>query len=207
MRKIREILRMRWHLGLSVREVSRGLGISVGVVQKIAARAKTAGLSWELAEGLDEHALEERLYGRPAAPGTNDLGPTPCTCIASFGRRGLHLEYLEEHPDGLRYTAFCDTYRRWHSTAGLVMRQVHEAGEKTFVDYSGKKPTYVDPQTGEVIEAEFFVAVLGASNYTYAEATATQKVADFVGSHVRASAETASRLKSRRCPENRHVHW
>ena len=193
MRKIREILRMRWHLGLSVREVSRGLGISVGVVQKIAARAKTAGLSWELAEGLDEHALEERLYGRPAAPGDQRPRPDPVYMHRELRRPGvtlelLHLEYLEEHPDGLRYTAFCDTYRRWLSTAGLVMRQVHKAGEKTFVDYSGKKPAYVDPQTGEVIEAEFFVAVLGASNYTFAEATASQKVADFVGSHVRAYA-------------------
>jgi transposase len=79
----------------------------------------------------------------------------------------LHQEYLEEHPSGLRYTAFCDTYRRWHRMAGVVMRQTHQAGEKTFVDYSGKKPHYVDPSTGECIEAELFVAVLGASNYTY----------------------------------------
>ena len=83
MRKIRETLRMRWHLGLSVREVSRGLGIGVGVIQKIAARAKTAGLSWELAEALDEHALEERLYGRPVAPGDQRARPDPVYMHAS----------------------------------------------------------------------------------------------------------------------------
>jgi transposase len=193
MRKIREVLRMRWHLELTVREISRGLGISVGVVQKIAARAKTAGLTWEMAEGLTEDALEERLYGRPAPPGNERARPDPAYMHRELRRAGvtlelLHLEYLEEHPDGLRYTAFCDTYRRWLSTAGLVMRQVHKAGEKTFVDYSGKKPAYVAPQTGELIEVEFFVSVLGASNYTYAEATATQQVADFIGSHVRAYA-------------------
>lgn len=193
MRKIREILRMRWHLELTVREVSRGLGISVGVVQKIAGRAKTAGLTWEAVEGLDEAALEERLYGRPAAPGSDRPRPDPVYIHRELRRAGvtlelLHLEYLEQHPDGLRYTAFCDAYRRWLSTAGLVMRQTHKAGEKTFVDYSGKKPAYVDAKTGEVIEAEFFVAVLGASNYTFAEATETQQVADFIGSHVRAYA-------------------
>jgi transposase len=193
MRKIREVLRMRWQLGLTVREVARGLGISVGVVQKIAARAKTAGLSWEEAEGLDEFALEERLYGRPSAPGTDRPRPDPVYMHRELRRHGvtlelLHLEYLAEHPDGLRYTAFCDVYRRWVATAGIVMRQVHKAGEKTFVDYSGKKPAYVNPDTGEIVEAEFFVAVLGASNYTYAEATETQQVADFIGSHVRAYA-------------------
>lgn len=163
------------------------------MVAKIAARAKTAGLTWEIAETLDETALEERLYGRPAAPGNDRARPDPVYMHQELRRVGvtlelLHLEYLEEHPDGLRYTAFCDCYRKWHARAGVVMRQVHKAGEKTFVDYSGKKPSYIDPETGEVIEVEFFVAVLGASNYTFAEATETQQVVDFVGSHVRAYA-------------------
>jgi transposase len=193
MRKIREVLRLRWQLERTVREVSRALGISVGVVAKIAARAKTAGLTWEIAETLDETALEERLYGRPAAPGNDRARPDPVYMHQELRRVGvtlelLHLEYLEEHPDGLRYTAFCDCYRKWHAKAGVVMRQVHKAGEKTFVDYSGKKPSYIDPETGEIIEAEFFVAVLGASNYTFAEATETQQVADFIGSHARAYA-------------------
>jgi transposase len=191
MRKIREVLRLRWQLERTVREVSRAVGVSVGVVAKIAARAKTAGLTWEAVEELDEIALEERLYGRPAAPGNERARPDPIYMHQELRRAGvtlelLHLEYLEQHPEGLRYTAFCDTYRRWHAKAGLVMRQVHKAGEKTFVDYSGRKAAYIDPQTGEVVDVEFFVAVLGASNYTYAEATETQRVADFIGSHVRA---------------------
>ncbi len=100
----------------------------------------------------------------------------------------LHLEYLEQHPEGLRYTAFCDAYRRWRATVAVTMRQVHKAGEKCFVDYSGVLATYADPRTGEVVEVELFVAVLGASNYTFAQATATQRVADFVASHERAFA-------------------
>jgi len=193
MRKIREVLRLRWRLELTVREVARAVGISVGVAQKMAARAAAAGLSWEQVEQMDDIALEERLYGQPAAPGDDRCRPDPVHIHRELRRVGvtlelLHLEYLEQHPNGLRYTAFCDTYRRWKAKAGVVMRQVHRAGEKCFVDYSGKRPAYFDPQTGERVEVELFVAVLGASSYTYLEATETQQVPDFLASHVRAYA-------------------
>jgi transposase len=189
-RQIREILRLRAQ-GRTVREVARSLGISVGAVQKTAARAGLAGVTWKVAEELSETALEERLYGRPAKPGDDRPRPDPVYLHRELRRAGvtlelLHLEYLEAHPTGLRYTAFCDVYRRWLSKAGVVMRQVHKAGEKCFVDYSGKKPTYIDVHTGEVVEVELFVAVLGASNYTYAEVTATQQVPDFIAAHMRA---------------------
>lgn len=189
-RQIREILRLRAQ-GRTVREVARSLGISVGAVQKTAARAGLAGVTWKVAEALSEAVLEERLYGRPAKPGDDRPRPDPVYLHRELRRPGvtlelLHLEYLEAHPTGLRYTAFCDVYRRWLSKAGVVMRQVHKAGEKCFVDYSGKKPSYIDLHTGEVVEVELFVAVLGASNYTYAEVTATQQVPDFIAAHMRA---------------------
>jgi transposase len=157
-------------------------------VQKIAARASKVGLDWPTAEGLDEATLELKLYGPPVVVSGERPRPDPVYIHKELRRAGvtlelLHLEYLEEHPDGLRYTAFCESYRKWHKTAGLVMRQTHRAGEKTFVDYSGKKAHYIEPTTGEIIPVELFVAVLGASNYTYAEATATQQVADFIGAH------------------------
>lgn len=98
----------------------------------------------------------------------------------------LHLESLERHPNGYRYSQFCELSKFWKKKQSPTMRQVHRAGEKFFVDYSGKKPHIVDRKTGEVIDVELFVAVLGASNYTFAEATASQRVADFVASHVRA---------------------
>jgi transposase len=97
----------------------------------------------------------------------------------------LHLEYLEKHPAGYRYSQFCEHYRQWLTRQRRSMRQVHRAGEKLFVDYAGQKPHYVDPRTGEVIEVELFVAVLGASNYTYAEATRSQRGPDWIASHVR----------------------
>jgi transposase len=98
----------------------------------------------------------------------------------------LHLEYLEHHPNGYRYTEFCEFYRRWLKHRGLSMRQLHRGGEKMFVDYAGKKPTMIDPATGEMVEVELFVAVLGASNYTYAEASRTQQIPDWIASHQRA---------------------
>ena len=192
-RNIREVLRLRWQLGLTVREAARSLGVSLGVVSKMGARATTAGLTWAKVESLDDVALEEQLYGRPVALTAERARPDPIYIHTELRRPGvtlelLHLEYLEQHPEGLRYTAFCDVYLRWRATAAVTMRQVHRAGEKCFVDYSGVLASYVDPRKGEVVYVEIFVAVLGASNYTFAEATATQRVADFVSSHERAFA-------------------
>jgi transposase len=192
MSKVREILRLRWALGRSVREASRAAAVSVGVVSKTERRAARAGLDWATVEGLDDEALERRMYGGPKYTRRDErVLPDPAWMHAELRRPGvtlelLHLEYLREHPNGFRYTAFCDAYRRWMGGRGLVMRQQHKAGDKTFVDYSGKKPHIIDGATGEVIDVELFVAVLGASNLTYAEATRTQTMGDFVASHVRA---------------------
>jgi transposase len=192
MRRIREILRLRREQGLSVRETARALGVSVGVVSKTASRAEKAGITWEVAERMTDAALEERMYGRrPASPSDDRPRPNPVHLHTELRRPGvtlevLHLEYLEHHPTGLRYTAFCDVYRRWLATASVTMRQVHKAGEKCFVDYSGKTLSFVDPTTGQRVPVELFVAVLGASNLTYAEATLSQKVQDFVLAHVHA---------------------
>jgi transposase len=152
MRKIREVLRLRWQEKLTVRQTARSLGISVGVVQKMTGRAEAAGFDWAGVTAISDAALEVRLYGRPTPPTKNRPRPDPIYLHKELRRpmvtlEVLHLEYLEQHPTGLRYTAFCEVYRRWLSTAGIVMRQTHRAGEKTFVDYSGKKPFYFDPST------------------------------------------------------------
>lgn len=190
MRKTREILRQKWALQRSHREVAVSLGVSVGIVSKVERAACRAGLAWAVVEALDDVTLEQRLYGTAAVAARRPL-PDPAWIHLERRRPGvtlelLHHEYLAQHPDGYRYTRFCDHYRRWLRARRLSMRQNHGAGEKLFVDYSGKKPWLFDPETGERGEVELFVAVLGASNRTFAEASLTQGVADWIASHVRA---------------------
>jgi transposase len=196
MRNAREILRTKWELGLSNREAARSTGSSAGSVDKVLKRARSAGLtSFAEVAALSDDELMARLYSEPQSGGVASARPEPdCAWIhRERSRPGvtldlLHQEYLVQHPGGYQYTAFCDRYREFLKRRGMVMRQPHIAGDKMLVDYSGKRPHIVDVRTGEVIAVELFVAVLGASNYTYAEATRTQQVPDFVGSHARAFA-------------------
>jgi transposase len=190
MRKLREILRHKWALGRSHRDVAASLSVSVGAVSAAERRARQADLDWATVESLSDEALEIRLYGATASDRHRSL-PDPATLHTELKRPGvtlqlLHHEYREQHPSGYGYTQFCDHYRRWCLDRRLSMRQLHRAGEKLFVDYAGKHPELVDPATGEVRKVELFVAVLGASNYTFAEATATQQIADWIQSHVHA---------------------
>ena len=191
MRQTREILRQKWSLGRTHREVAHSLGISSGAVGTTVLRARAAGLEWVQVDALSDEALEVRVYGPPTPPTRHRAVPDCASLHAERRKPGvtlelLHLEYLEQHPDGYRYTQFCEFYRRWLQRRGLSMRQVHRAGEKCFVDYAGQKPRMIEATTGEVIAVELFVAVLGASNYTYAEATRTQQIPDWIASHQRA---------------------
>lgn len=192
MSKTREILRIRWDLGLSVRDTALATNASTGVVSQTESRAREAGLTWALVDALDEPTLERVLFGDAKRARTSERPePDPVWIHRELRRVGvtlelLHLEYLQAHPDGFRYTAFCDRYRAWLGRQGPVLRQVHRAGDKAFVDYSGNKPCYIDPATGAKIEVELFVAVLGASNLTFATTTLTQRIHDFVTSHVKA---------------------
>jgi transposase len=194
MRHTREILRQKFTLSRSHRAIAQSLGISSGAVGATALRARGAGLDWPQVQALTDDALEARLYGRPEVAGGRQRPLPDCAYLHAERRKPgvtlelLHLEYLEQHPDGYRYTRFCDLYRRWLTRRGRAMRQVHHGGEKLFVDYAGQKPAFIDPATGKRIFVELFVAVLGASNYTYAEATLTQQVPDWIASHQRAFA-------------------
>jgi hypothetical protein len=194
MRQTRESLLQKWALRLSHRAVAQSLGIGLGTISSVVTRAQGAGLDWRQVQPLSDAVLEGRLYGRPEVVGQRQRPAPDCAWIHAKRRRPgvtlalLHLEYLEQHPDGYRSTRFCDLYRTWLARRLLSMRQVHRAGEKCFVDSAGQKPRLIDPTSGEVIAVELFVAALGASNYTYAEATRTQQVPDWIASHVRAFA-------------------
>lgn len=187
MHVLREILRLKLGLGRSHREVAAAVHVSIGKVSDVFAQARGHGIEAAAVDAMTDAELEARLYPKP--PPAHGRPEPDCAVLHLELRRQsvtlalLHLEYLGEHPDGRRYSAFCDRYRAWAKRRSPVMRQTHVAGDKLFVDYAGMKPRpIVDDATGEVTEVELFVAVLGASNYTYAEATRTQQVPDFIGS-------------------------
>ena len=194
MRQAKEILRQKWLLERTHREIARSVGVGVSTVSDLAKRARNAGIDcWDAVEPLGEDEVEQRLYGLALMRKSTRPGPDPAELDIELRRKGvtlqlLHLEYLDRHPDGYRYTQFCQIYRDWQKRQRPTMRQVHRAGEKLFVDYSGAKPSIVDPHTGEVRDVELFVAVLGASSYTYAEATLTQSSRDWIRSHENAFA-------------------
>lgn len=191
MLNIREILRQKHALGRSHREVSGSLGISPGSVGAVISRTRRAKLDWDAASKLSDDDLEVCVYGPKTGAGKNRPPPDPVWIHGEYQRAGvtlelLHMEYLEREARGYRYTQFCKIYSDWLKHQGISMRQVHKGGEKMFVDFSGDKPHIVDAQTGEVIPVELFVAVLGASSYTYAEATRSQKLGDWLAAHVHA---------------------
>jgi len=191
MRKIKEVLRLKWVQGLSNRQIARACGIGRPTVGEYLHRAAEAGLAWPLPSGLDEATLERQLFPlSPALPAQARKVPDwavvhqerRCKSVTVFL---LWQEYRETHPEGYQYSWFCEHYRAWQGKLDVVMRQDHRAGEKLFVDYAGQTVPVVDRFTGEIREAQIFVAVLGASNYTYAEATWTQGLPDWIGSHLR----------------------
>ena len=153
-----------------------------------------SGLSWPLPEALSDRELERRLFPPPpAVPADTRVVPDWAVVHQELRRPGVTLmllweEYRAAHPEGFGYSWFCKRYEDWSGSLDVVMRQTHRAGEKLFVDYAGQTVEVVDPASGEIRTAQIFVAVLGASNYTYAEATWSQGLADWIGSHVRAFA-------------------
>ena len=191
MRKILEVLRLSFEGGRSHREIARAIVASPSTVGEILRRAKLAGLSYPLPEGLTEVGAEALLYPPPAPSKTRRPDPDWAAVHRELRRKGVTLdllwqEYKAEYPNGYQYSSFCDHYRAWAGRLSLSLRQTHAAGEKLFVDYAGPTVPVTDPMTGEIQQAAIFVAVLGASNYTYGEATWSQALPDWIGSHVRA---------------------
>ena len=192
MRKIREVLRLRYDHKLTTRAIGVSCSIGRSTASEYLQRAADAGLSWPLPEGLDDEALELLLFP-PACAVSAGERPLPDWDYVhkELRRKGvtrflLWQEYKSSNPTGLQYTQFCDRYLQWRGRQDPVMRQVHKAGEKQFVDYAGQTVPVTDRRTGEVRFAEVFVAVLGASSYTYCEATWSQGLSDWIASHIRA---------------------
>jgi len=190
MRKIRDVLRLS-AAGLSKRQIAASLGIGPTAAGACLRRAREAGISWPLPDDLGDAALECRLYPAPAAAAKDWRSRPDWPAVhRELRRKGVTLqlvweEYRATHPDGYGRSRFCELYRAWEGRLSPTMRQTHVAGEKLFVDYAGTTIDIFDATTGEVHACQLFVAALGASSYTYAEATATQSLPDWIGSHTR----------------------
>lgn len=191
MRQLREILRLKLGCGLAQRAVAKAVKAGTGTVSEYLGLARAAGVGWPIPEELaTDEALEARVFGVKTEAGSGRPAVEAAWVHGELRRPGVTLsllwqEYLASHPGGYRYSQFCEHYHRWRKRLSPVMRQVHVAGEKAFVDFAGKRPTIVDPRTSEVRSVELFVGVLGASSYIFAEAAERQDLGAWIGLHVR----------------------
>lgn len=192
MRKLRDILRLRLAAGLSIRQIHAVTRASIGLIQKLITRAEALGLGWPLPVDLDDNQLRVLFYPPSNDDATARYQPPDCPAIhLSLKHKTVTLqllweEYREQYGErAYSRTQYCEIYRRWRQRQKRSLRQVHKAGEKCFVDYCGPTIPIVNPHTGEICESQVFVGVLGGSNYTYAEATLTQTLRDWLASHTR----------------------
>ena len=195
MRRVREILRLKHECGATERAIARSIGIARSTVALTVERAAAAKLSWPLPATLTDRVLEAMLYASAGAlQGLRRKAEPDWTHVHRELRRpGVTLmllweEYRASEPDGYSYSRWCELYRAWEGRLSPTMRQSHPAGERMFVDYAGQTVELIDGRSGEIRQAQIFVAVMGASSYTYAEASSTQSLPDWIGSHVRALA-------------------
>lgn len=190
MRKTAEILRLKHEAGLSNRQIANSCNVGRSTVASYLERAAAAGLGWPLPESLDEDQLQRLLFPDGAEPPRSSRPLPDMEAVHKELRRPLVTlqlvweEYRAEHPDGYSYTQFCEHYKRWKAPLEVTLRQRHTAGEKTFLDWAGKGLTWIDPVTGELHPAYLFVAVLGASDYTFAEAFPDRQLPCWIEAHV-----------------------
>ena len=194
MRQIREVLRLCFESRLPQRAVAKSLGLSQGAISGYLSRARAAGVAWPLAEDIDDARLEALLFPPPCGTPADQRPMPDWAWVHRELRRPdvtlalLWEEYRAGAADGISYSWFCDLYRAWAGRLKPTMRQIHIAGERMFVDFAGRTAEVIDARTGEIVLVQIFVAVLGASSFTYAQATWSQKLPDWIAAHVRAFA-------------------
>lgn len=191
MRKFKEVLRLKYDHQLTNRKIAKSCAISHVTVGKYLELAKQAGINWSLPDDIDDHQLEQRLYSNaPREASDKPVMPPMEYLYKELKKKHVTLqllwyEYKQNNPDGYQYSYFCELYQRWRKHLDVSLRQEHLAGEKLFIDYAGQTVPIFNPVTGKIeIEAQIFIATLGASNYSYVEATASQKLPDWIKSHI-----------------------
>jgi transposase len=192
MRKIKEVLRLHQEIGLSERQIAKSCDISRSTVKEYLHRAQSAGVSWPLPSDLDDARLESLLFPsvQPMAPERRQM-PSMESLYGELKKKGVTLqllwcEYKQSNPEGYQYSQFCKLYHQWVGKLDVCLRQEYRAGEKLFVDYAGQTTPVQNPLTGEIQEVHLFVATLGASHYTFVEATFSQDLPSWISSHIHA---------------------
>src|SRR5437764_2952132 len=193
MRQVRDVLRLN-AAGVSGNEIARRVGVASSTVRLTLKRLAAAGLSWPLPADMTDPVLEGQLFTAAGKKQGHRRRAEPDWPAVHRELKRKHVtlqilwdEYIEQNPEGYRYSRFCELYRGWASRISVTMRQTHAGGDKLFVDYAGDPvPVIVDRLTGKTRPAQIFVAVMGASNFTYAEASWTQALGDWIGAHTRA---------------------
>src|SRR5882724_11181296 len=196
MRRVREIVRLKFAANVSIREIARRMGTAPSTVRATLERFRAAEVTWPLPDEVTDSELEVALYGNAGTRQGHRRHAEPDWAMVHRELKRKHVtlailweEYIERHPEGYRYSRFCELYRTWEGKLSVTMRQTHLGGDKLFVDYAGDTVSVIiDRLTGETRQAQIFVAVLGASSFSYAEATWTQTLADWIGAHTRAFA-------------------
>ena len=193
MRKIKEVLRLRYELKLDQRKIARSCSIAGSTVHEYLKRAEAAQVSWPLPEGWDDTQLEAALYPNGEPESRPQKSPPDFAAVHEQLRTHRHVtmqllweEYREANPDGYRYSRFCELYQRWRKKLDVVMRQEHKAGEKAFIDWAGSTIPIYDRATGLAWQASLFVAALGGSSYTWAEVTRDQQMESWLRAHMHA---------------------
>ena len=193
MKKLRETLRLRFENNFSNREIARMLKISPSTVSLYITAFNRKGIDWDSNNPVSGEELEKLLYPTKHLSNSRELiQPNFEQIHQELKKKGVTLQLLWEEYHAIHgdksygRTQFCKMYQWWRNKLNVTMRQRHKAGDKLFIDYCGPTVPIIDAATGEVRQAQIFVAVMGASNYTYAEATWSQRLPDWIGSHVRA---------------------
>ena len=191
-RTIKELLRLSGEYGLSIRKMAKSCDIGRSTVSDYLVRFQQAGLKWPISPDMDDDEIEKRLFPEDSLPAPAKLIMPPMDYLyrelkkKSVTLQLLWHEYKEINPEGYQYSYFCDLYRKWAKKIDVSLRQEHKAGEKLFVDFAGQAIPIIDSLTGEITDAQLFVATLGASNYTFCEATLSQDLLSWIKLHIHA---------------------
>ena len=192
MRKTKEILRLALNEGLSQREIAISTGVGKTTIQELLAKVKKAKIGWEqLTKMRETEIVENVLYPALHEDATSKIAPDWALVRKQLMEKGntlalIWMDFKQENPSGFQYSRFCELYREWNSKSRLILRQYHEPGKSLFVDFSGLTVPWLDENTGEIFEAQIFVAALGASNYTFAKACPDQTLDSWINCHVSA---------------------